>query len=135
MAEVLELRKVERPKIIIDDTIDERKIMFPEKLKEAEEMLEKYPPPASFLLSRYNKKELQDGITIQGLLNGYNTDNNSFRVLKRKGVYETKYQIHTTPDTLIQIIKVYWNKPISVQILPQINIENQFEYKLMEVKA
>jgi hypothetical protein len=44
-------------------------------------------------------------------------------------------QIRTTPETLDKIVKTYWNQPISVQIRPQINAENQFEYELMEVKA
>ena len=135
MAEVLEFRTVKRPEIIIDDTIDDSKIMFPEKLSEANEMLEKYPPPANFLLNRYNKKEQQDGIEVRGLLSSANADKSTFMVLKMKGVYEINYHIRTTPEALNKIVKTYWNELISVQIRPQINAENQFEYELMEVKA
>ena len=37
MEDVLELKTVKRPKLIIDETIDER-ALFPEKLKEANEI-------------------------------------------------------------------------------------------------
>lgn len=42
MKEIIEAK---RPKLIINNDIDDSKIMFPEKLKRANEMLEKYPLP------------------------------------------------------------------------------------------
>jgi hypothetical protein len=133
MEEILELEKVKRPKLIIDDTIDGGRVMFPKKLKEANEMLEKYPPPADFLLERYNKTEQQDGISVQGRLINANADKGTFMVLKMNGVYEINYKIRTTPEILNKIVKNYLNKPISVQIRPQITEKNQFEYELMKV--
>jgi hypothetical protein len=135
MEEILELKKVKQPKVIIDVTIDDNRVMFPKKLKEANEMLEKYPPPADLLLGRYNKNEQQDGLSVRGILIHANADKGTFMVLKMNGVYEINYNIRTTPEILNKLVKVFLNKPISVQIRPQINAENQFEYELMEVKS
>jgi hypothetical protein len=58
MKDVLKLKTVKHPKVIIDDTIDGG-ILFSEKLEEANEMLEKYPIEAWFALHQHPKTELE----------------------------------------------------------------------------
>jgi hypothetical protein len=105
MEEIFELKKVKRPKVIIDVTIDDNRVMFPKKLKEANQMLEKYPPPADFLLGKYNKNEQQDGISVRGVLIHINADKGTFMILKMNGVYEINYKIRTTPEILNKLVK------------------------------
>lgn len=67
MEDVLELKTVKRPKLIIDETIDERAV-FPEKLKEANEMLEKYPIAAWFSSHPYSETEEEEGKSVSVIL-------------------------------------------------------------------
>ena len=135
MAALLELRTVKRPEIIIDDTIDDS-IISPEKLKEAREWFDKHPIPAWIFLHKYSEMQREEGICINGIVKSIDVNANTFSVTVLVNDYaESNYRIRTTPETLNKIVKTYWTEPISVQIRPQINAENQFEYELMEVKA
>jgi hypothetical protein len=48
---------------------------------------------------------------------------------------QSNYHIHTTSDNLDKLVKAYWDKAINVRIRPQINVDNLFEYELIEVKV
>ncbi len=67
MEDVLELKMVKQPKLIIDNTIDER-IMFPEKLEEANQMLEKYPTSTWLLLHPHVQTEQEENICTKDIL-------------------------------------------------------------------
>jgi hypothetical protein len=135
MAALLELRTVKRPEIIIDDTIDDS-IISPKKLKESREWFDAHPIPAWVFLHKYSKIQQEEGICINGILARGNVEANTFSVAVTVNKYaQSNYHIRTTPETLNRIVKTHWNEPISVQIRPQINAENQFEYELIEVKA
>ena len=67
MSNVVELKTAKRPKLIIEETIDEG-IMFPKKLKEANEMLEKYPIEAWFSSHQYSETEKEEGISTNDIL-------------------------------------------------------------------
>ncbi len=129
MQEILEIKEVKRPKLIINNDIDDSKIMFPEKLKRANAMLDKYPLPPS-----YSPAEQESGIEVKGILRRADSDTNTFFVVKMEGFYEIYFNIFTEPQTLNTIVKNYWGETINVQIRPQINKDNQFEYELIAVK-
>lgn len=136
MEEVIELKEVKQPKLIINnDTIDDSKVMFPEKLKRANEMLEKYPPPAEWCMQSYSKMEQENGVEVSGVLKRADADVSIFLLKEKSGLYEIHYPIRTTPEILNNIVKTYWNETINVQIRPQINKDNQFEYELMAVNV
>lgn len=128
---VIELEEVMQPQFIIDESIDDSQIMFLKKLKEANEMLEKYPPPADWLLSRYSKTQQEEGIYVSGTLKCVNIEANTFLVVEMHGLYEVHFNILTTVETMNQL---HINMAINVRIRPQINKDNQFEYELMEVE-
>jgi hypothetical protein len=136
MEALLELKTtIERPEIIIDDTIDDR-IMFTEKLQTVKDKLEKHPIPAWIFLSRYSTIQQEEGICVRGVLQRADTASNTLVVAVIVNEYaQSNYHIRTIPETLTQIVKNYWNETINVQIRPQINKDNQFEYELMTVKV
>ncbi len=135
MEDVLDVKKVvQRPEIIIDDSIDDR-ILFIEKLQTVRDRLEKHPIPAWIFLSNYSKTQQQDGFCITGVLKYADRDKNTLLLLVIGDEdAQSNYHIRTTPETLNNIIKNYLNKEINVQIRPQINEANQFEYELMAIK-
>ncbi len=133
MEDLVELKKVKKPKLTITNNIDESKVMFPNKLKEANETLEKYPLPADLLLDRYSEIQQQEGISISGVIKRANAHNNTFLVMEMHGPYEVHFNIRTMSETLNKLVKTYWGETINVRIRPQINEENQFEYELMAV--
>jgi hypothetical protein len=133
MAALLELRTVKRPDIIIDDTLDDS-IMSPEKLKEAKEWFDKHPVPAWVFLHKYSKTQQIEGICVDGVFKSVDVNTSTFGIVVPVNDYaESNYRIKTTPKILVKLVEAYLNKPISVQIRPQINAENQFEYELMKV--
>jgi hypothetical protein len=135
MEDVIELKEVKTPKLIINNDIDDSKVMFPKKLQRANEILEKYPPPAEWCMKSYSKMEQESGVEVRGVLKRADADASTFLVIEMSGLYEIHYHIRAAPDTLDKIVKAYWGKTINVQIRPQINKDNQFEYELMAVKA
>jgi hypothetical protein len=133
MAVLLELRTVKRPDIIIDDTIDDS-IMSPEKLKEAKEWFDKHPVPAWIFLHKYSEIQQKEGICVDGTFKSTDMEAGTFLLnVTLNDNAESNYKIRTTPEILNKIVKNYLNKPISVQIRPQINADNKFEYELIEV--
>lgn len=135
MDAVLELKEIQDTSVLINPALGKYENRMPsKKLQEANETLEKYPPPAKFLLKGYSEIEKQQGINITGVVKRANAAINTFMILIMDGCYEIHYHIRTTPEILDNIIKNYWDKEINVQIRPQINKHNQFEYELMEVK-
>ncbi len=131
---IIDLEEVIPPLFIIDDSIDDTQVVFTKKLKEANEMLEKYPPPADLLLSRYSKTQQEEGIYVSGTLKCTNSEANTFLVVEMHGLYEVHFNILTTEDILKQLLKTYTNKAINARIRPQINTDNQFEYELIELE-
>lgn len=136
MAEVLEIKRtVKQPEIVIDDTIDDR-IMFTEKLEEANETLKKHPIPAWIFLSRYSATQQEKGISISGVLKSADVESSTLVVTVIVNEYaQSNYHIRTTPEMLNKIVKTYWNEAINLQIRPQINKDNQFEYELMGIEV
>ena len=131
MGKVIEL---ERFRTAVDDNIDDSKLMFPQKLKEAKEMLEKYPIPAKIRMGSFSKREQEKGFEVIGVLKNANMENNTFLLLQKGDLNEIEIKIITTPQILNQLVKTHFGKMITVQIRPQINNANQFEYELMTVK-
>lgn len=136
MKDILDVKTVvKRPEVIIDDTIDDR-IMFTEKLKRANETLEKHPIPAWVFLSRYSKTQQEEGISISGVLKRADVESSTLVVTVIINEYaQSNYHIRTTPEILNKIVKTYWNESINVQIRPRINENDQFEYELMTIEV
>ena len=133
MGEVIELTKIKRPEFIINNEIDDSKIMFPEKLKEVNEFFEKNPLPAELYIKTFSKAQREDGFCVSGVLKRANAHACTFLVMEMQGPYEIHFNILTTPEILNKLVKTYWEETINVRILPQINSQNKFEYALMEV--
>ncbi len=106
------------------------------KLRDAIETLEKHPIPAWIFLSRYSTTQQKDGISIHGVIKSADTESSTVVVSVIMNEYaQSNYHIHTTLENLNKIVKNYWNELISVQIRPQINKNNQFEYELMAIET
>ncbi len=133
MKELILEKKDTHPLYIIDNNIDDSKVMFPQKLKEANEMLEKYPPPPEVLMHGYSEFEKEYGFEVNGILKRADADTKTFLVIIMDGPYEIHFKITTNPELLKKIVKSYWGETIKVHIRPKINSEKQFEYELMEV--
>ena len=133
MKKIEEVLERETYKIIINNNIDSSKVMFPEKLKAAKEMLGKYPPSAELRMRSYSKFEQEYGFEICGAFKNVDIETNTFFVEKMSGPYEIHFKIRTVSDTLNHLVKIYSGKTIKVQIRPRINAENQFEYELMSI--
>lgn len=131
---IVELEAIKRPKLIINNDIDDSKVMFPKKLKQANEVLEKSPLPAEMLLKRYSKLQQEEGIKVSGILKRANALANTFLVIEMRGSYEVHFNIHTSSEILNQLVKKHWGETINVHVRPQINKENQFEYEFIEIK-
>ena len=134
MKEVIEQKKYSPPVMVINDELDkyDNVILFPKKLKEANEMLEKYPPPADVLMHGYSELEKEHGFEVNGILKRADADAKTFLVVEMDGPYEIHFKITTNPETLNKIVKSYWDNTIKVHIRPKINSEKQFEYELLE---
>ena len=90
-------RRAKHRDIETDNNIDDSKVMFPKKLKEANEMLEKYPPPPEVLMHGYSELEKQYGFEVNGILKRADADAKTFLVIKLCYyilVY-TQYEYHT----------------------------------------
>jgi hypothetical protein len=134
MDAVLELKEIQGTSPLINPELNKYEKRTPsKKLQEANETLERYPPPAKSLLKKYSEIEKQQGIHIAGIVKRINAETDTFTILIMDGHYEIHYHIRTSPETLNNIIKTYWDKEINVQIRPQINESNQFEYELMQI--
>ncbi|MDZ7876487.1 MAG: hypothetical protein U5L45_02395 [Saprospiraceae bacterium] len=133
MAEILELRTVKEPKIIIDDTIDDT-ILFPEKLAEAKAKFAKFGLPKG-LEKKTPTKSKESAFWLSGILQRADGANNTFLLISLDKDTPTNYTINTVPEMLHQLVKTSWCATIQVYIQPQINDKKQFEYELIEVKV
>jgi hypothetical protein len=136
MEEVLEL-DLPKHAIIVANTGLQPKGMgkvASSKLKEANEFLDKHPIPAWIFMSRYSLKQQEEGICIEGILQFADAQANTVTVVVTVNEYaKTNYPIHTTINTLNQLVKTYLGKTINVRIRPQISTDNQFQYELMAI--
>jgi hypothetical protein len=133
MAEVLELRTVKHPEIIIDDTIDDT-ILFPEKLAEARAKFAKYGLPKG-LEKKIHPKNNETAFWLSGILQRADAAENTFLLISLDKDTPANYTINTVPEMLHQLVKTSWCATIQVYIQPQINDKQQFEYNLIEVKV
>lgn len=131
---IVEFEAIKRPKLIINNNIDDSKVMFPEKLKQANEALEKSPLPAEMLLKRYSKLQQEEGFIVSGIVKRANALVNTFLVIEMRGSNEVHFNVHTAPEILNQLVKKHWGETINVHVRPQINKENRFEYEFIGLK-
>jgi hypothetical protein len=133
MAEILELRTVKNPEIIIDDTIDDT-ILFPEKLAEAKAKFAKYGLPKG-LERKTAKKSEESAFWLSGSLQRADAADNTFLLISLDKDAPTNYTINTVPEMLHKLVKTSWCATIQVYIQPQINDKKQLKYELIEVKV
>jgi hypothetical protein len=133
MSEILELRTVKHPEIIIDDSIDDT-ILFPEKLAEAKAKFAKYGLPKG-LQKKESVKNKESAFWLSGVLQRADAADNSFLLISLDRDAPTNYTINTVPEMLHQLVKTAWCATIQVYIQPQINDKKQFEYQLIDVKV
>jgi hypothetical protein len=132
MAEILELRTVKEPRIIIDDTIDDT-ILFPEKLEEAKARFAKYGLPKG-LEKKTSAKSKESAFWLSGILQRADAAENTFLIIALDKDVPTNYTINTVPEILQQLVKTSWCATIQVYIQPQMNDKKQFQYELIDVK-
>jgi hypothetical protein len=134
MKEVIEQKKYNQPIMVINPDLNKYsgKILFPKKLKEANETLSKYPLPADILMESYSKTEQEKGFTVSGILKSFDTKSNTFLVVKMEGEYEIHFKIHAKSKMENEFFKINLSENIKVIIKPVINEKNQFEYELLK---
>jgi hypothetical protein len=136
MEDIMDLKKIKQPNFVINPDLNkyENVNMFSEKLKAANEILEKYPIPANIYLDSFSKIEQEVGFEVKGILKRADASKNSFLVIEMDGSCEINYNIQTESKTLNKIVKAFWGEQIRVHIRPKINENNLFEYELIEIK-
>ena len=133
MTEIIELKTVELPDFIIDDTIDDT-IMFPEKLAEAKARFAKYGLP-EILKRKIALKNKESAFWLSGILQRADAADNTFLLISLDKDAPTTYTINTVPEILHQLVKTSWCATIEVYIQPQMNDEKQCAYELIDVKV
>jgi hypothetical protein len=136
MEGILELEKQQPVRVVANPGIKPMGKVESEKLRKANETLEKYPIPAWIFLSRYSKAQQQEGISISGVLKSADVESSTLVVTVIINEYaQSNYHIRTTPELLNKVVKTYWNEAINVRIRPQINKDNEFEYELVAIEV
>ena len=138
MKGVIEIKKSKQLDIIIDNEMDnyDNKVLFPEKLQEANETLVKYGIPEKWANELAQTGQKHSFWTI-GLLKSADAVENSFSIVvkSKDNNVETTYNIFTSAQTLSKLVKEHWHAMIKVHIQPT-NLEmNPIQYDLIEGKA
>jgi hypothetical protein len=134
MKEIIERKKDKQPIMVINPDLNKYngKVLFPKKLKEANETLSKYPLPADILMESYSKTEQEKGFTVSGILRSIDAKSNTFLVVKMEGEFEIHFKIYAKTKKENEFFKINLGENIKVIVKPVINEKNQFEYKLVE---
>lgn len=138
MKGMVEVKKSSQFDIIIDSELNkyDDKVLFPEKLQEANETLAKYGIPEKWANELAKTGQKHSFWTI-GILKSADAVENSFsiNVKSKDNNSETIYNIITTSETLSKLVKEHWNAMIKVHIQPK-NLESDaLQYDLIEGKA
>jgi P pilus assembly chaperone PapD len=137
MEEVIEVKRKKRPSLIIDNSIDDSKIMFPEKLKRAQEFLAKNGLPP-VVANMYAEKGVKVDFMTSGTVIQADAKENTFSlyVISKDTEIPTEnvYIISTTPDILSTIVKGHWGEKIKVFLRPKAIIGQPFYYDLLEIR-
>jgi hypothetical protein len=134
MKEIIERKKDKQPIMVINPDLNKYngKVLFPKKLKEANETLSKYPLPADILMESYSKTEQEKGFTVSGILRSIDAKSNTFLVVKMEGEFEIHFKIYVKTKMENEFFKINLGENIKVIVKPVINEKNQFEYELLK---
>ncbi len=136
MKGIIEIKKSNQFDIIIDNELNkyDDKVLFPEKLQEANETLAKYGLPEKWAneLAETGQKH---SFWTTGILKSADAIENSFSIIvKSKNNNSGKiYNIITSAQTLSKLVKEHWNVMVKVHIQPKSLEGNPIQYDLIEV--
>ena len=138
--EILEEKKVievNGMKFTVNHELDkyDNVILFPEKLKRANENIAKYGLPKEIEEELLLRKQ-QKAFWTKGILTQPNVDTNTFVLVStdKDSLIQTQYPVTVvSAETLAKLVKNYWNSMAQVHIKPKTLDENETEYDLIDV--
>ena len=135
MKEMIESKKSKIPKIIINNDLTQydNTVLFPDKLKEANEAIEKYGIPEAWKNENAMNKN-ENAFWIMGILSKADAENNTFIVVVETNSSRTNYTITAISETLNKLVKDYWGNSINVHIKPKTPRGKQSLYELIDVQ-
>ena len=118
-----QLNKSKVPIIVFDKKLEnlKGKVLFPEKLKRANENIAKYGLPKEIEEERLLRKQ-QKAFWTKGILTQASMDTKTFVLVStdEKKLIQTQYPVTVaSAETLTKLVKSYWNGMAQVHIKPK----------------